>query len=382
MKVAIVVPYFTPFVRGNEFGLAAGLSRHGVDVTILASNGKAPREKMVIKDSPVHQDLPFTVKYLPTPLDIGEIPFTPTIFTEVLNGGYDALLLQEDYQPICHIAYAAARLRNIPTILSTERTYFPSGNKKLVLDMLDATVNRWVRNGATVYTAHCSAARDFIQKELYVPEGRVKVIHVGVDTELFKPTRGKTPLLEGEFKILTVARLHPYKGLEHIIKAMAIVKKQCPGAILYIMGRGPSKESLKRIVNSMGLTEVIRFVDTPVPNYEMPQVYTSADIYVQPSIIEPYGIAVLEAMACGKPVIGTRVGGMMDTIKDGVTGFLVPPADHEGLAKKIVYLASEQHVRENMGNAACKRAKDVFDWSVLSLKYIDLIREGVSIDDR
>ncbi len=191
MKVAIVVPYFTPYVRGNEFGLADGLSRLGVDVTVLASTGKAPREKMVSNGSDARQSLRFEVKYLKTLLDIGEIPLVPSIGREIGTGGYDAVLLQEDYQPICHQAYRAARRNKVPTVLSTERTYFPEGKKRLVLGLFDATLNSMVRRGATAYTAHCTAAKEFAEKELKVPAGRIRVINVGVDTSLFKPTAGR-----------------------------------------------------------------------------------------------------------------------------------------------------------------------------------------------
>lgn len=375
MKVAIVVPYFTPFVRGNEYGLAEGLSRLGVDVTILTSKGKAPREKMVIKNASVSQSQPFKVKYLPTLIDKGEIPITPTVFTEVLRGGYDALLLQEDYQPVCHIAYMASRVKRIPTIVSTERTYFPEGNKRKVLGLFDATFNKMVRKGSTAYTSHCSAARSFVEKELGVPPGRVKVVHVGIDTCLFKPTTGDSPLTEGKFKLLTVSRLHPYKGLEYLIRAMEIVKRSRKDIVLYIMGRGPSESDLKALISDLNLHDVVKFVEKPVPNYEMPKVYSSADLYLQPSIIEPYGIAVLEAAACGKPAICSKVGGMTDTVEDGITGHLVDPGSPKQLSEKILSMAADPEKTRAMGANARERAAGTFDWDVISRRYLSLIEE-------
>lgn len=373
MKIAIVVPYFTPFVRGNEFGLADGLSRLGAEVTVLASTGKAPREKMVGGNGDVRQTLSFQVKYLKTLFDVGEIPMVPSIGREIKNGGYDAVLLQEDYQLICHMAYRAARDKRIPTVLSTERTYFPAGGKRVILGLFDATLNRMVRQGATAYTAHCKAARDFAEKKLKVPEGRIRVINVGVDASLFKPTPGETPLKDGDFKILTVARLHPYKGLEHLIKAMPMVRRSRPEAVLYIMGRGPYGDSLKAVASSLKLKDAVRFVEATIPNYSMPPVYSSADLYVQPSIVEPYGIAVLEAMACGKPTVCSRVGGMMDTVDEHETGFLVRPADPVALASDIVELANDPIALKAMGDRARLRAVEKFDWPVIARQYLDLL---------
>jgi glycosyltransferase involved in cell wall biosynthesis len=377
VKVAIVVPYFTPYVRGNEFGLADGLSRLGVDVTVLASTGKAPREKMISDNSDVRQSLGFKVKYLNTLLDVGEIPLVPSIGREIGSGGYDAVLLQEDYQLICHMAYLAARRKNTPTILSTERTYFPAGGKRLVLGLFDATLNGMVRRGATAYTAHCTAAKEFAGNELKVPAGRIKVINVGIDTSLFKPTAGETPLKDGDFKILTVARLHPYKGLAYLIRAMEAVKKSRPGAMLYIMGRGPSAGDLKGLVSRTGMNDTVRFIETPVPNYEMPPVYSSADVYVQPSVVEPYGIAVLEAMACGKPTVCTRVGGMMDTVDDHETGFLVKPADPGALSEVLIELSNDRMEMQRMGALARERAVAKFDWPVIAKAYKELLDEIV-----
>jgi len=381
VKIGVVVPYFTPFVRGNEFGLAEWLTELGQDVTIITSTGRAPREKMVTKDNRISHSLPFKVKYLWTPLDVGELPLTPFVIREVLAGGYDVLLLQEDYQPICHMACLAARIWGIPTVLSTERTYLPAGLKRLVLGAFDLTLNRFTRKSATVYTAHCNAAKDFAELELQVPRGRMRVVRVGVDAELFRPTEGPTPLKHGDFKILTVARLHPYKGLDTLIRAMVTVKNEHPSAVLYIMGRGPQASDLKSLATGVGLKDAVRFVEAPVPNYEMPSVYSSADIYVQPSSVEPYGIAVLEAMACGKPVVCSDVGGMKDTVEEGRTGYLVPPGDANALAAKIALLADEGQKRAAMGYAARRRVEEQFDWPVIARQYLDIIRE-ISIKGR
>ncbi|MCD1294183.1 hypothetical protein CUJ83_04135 [Methanocella sp. CWC-04] len=375
MKVAIVVPYFTPFVRGNEFELATWLARQGIDVTVLTSKGKAPREKMVLKDGELQGSQTFRIKYLPTVFDVGEIPFTPTVFLEVLKGGYDALLLQEDYQSICHLAYIAARIKKIPTVLSTERTYHPENYKRNVLGIFDATFNKMVRNGTTVYTAHCRAARDFMQSEIGVAEGRMRVIPIGVDTRFFKPYHGDSPLTEGEFRILSVARLHPYKGLDHLIRAMSIVKKECPGAMLYLKGRGPSEKDLKALVSELNLGDSVRFLDKPLPYENMPLVYSGADVYVQPSVIEPFGCAVTEAMACGKPTICSRIGGMMDTVEDGVTGYLVAPANHEEIAEKLIRMVKDRAMLNRMGDNARKRAEEKFDWSVVSKQYLQIIED-------
>jgi len=366
MKLCIIVPYFTPYVRGNEYGLAESLIKRGYDVTMIASRGKAPREVKKYFSG----EFDFKVKYLPTILDIGE---NPIVFGLNLEG-YDVALLQEDYPFICHKAYAEAKKRGIKTILSSERTYYPGGIKGTILKALDKLKNDKLRERVDVLTAHCSAAKEFMKRELGVKR-EIEVIHVGVDTELFKPMeRTGEYLMEGEFTILTVARLHKYKGIEYLIEAMRFLQDQIPESKLYILGKGAEEENLKKLAKKLGLERRVEFIQNPIPNYEMPFLYGECDVYVQPSIIEPYGIAVLEAMACGKPVIGTKVGGMRDTIKDGETGFLVEPGNAEEIADRIMILRDENR-RVKMGKNAREWIVDNFDWMVIGKRYQEVIEE-------
>ncbi len=372
MKICIVVPYFTPYIRGNEYGLAASLSKLGHDVTILTSSGKAPREKMVaVKESDLSHT--FKVKYLPTLFDFGENPVVVGVFSHILRENYEVIMLQEDYQLICHLAFLAAKIKGIPVVLSTERTYYPASFwKRVFLKLFDLTINKLLREKADVYTAHCTAAKEFIVQEFGIPEERIKVIPVGVDIDLFKPIENARLLGNGDkFKILCVARLHKYKGLDYLIKAMKLVKEKIPNSKLYILGKGPEESNLRRLVQELNLKDYVEFLQTPVPNYKMPELYSSCDIYVQPSIVEPFGIAVLEAMACGKPVIGTNVGGMRDTIRDGENGFLANP-NMEDLAEKIA-MFSNRLLRVECGARGREIVMNEFDWLKITSEYLKVV---------
>jgi glycosyltransferase involved in cell wall biosynthesis len=375
MKIGIVVPFFTPYIMGNEYELAASLAKLGASVTIITSRSRAPREKMLSTRYETAKALPFTVKYVPMFLDAGEIPLAPGSFFEVLRNDYDVLLLQEDYQPICHFACFAARLKKVPTVLSTERNYTPDGIKGKVLSVFDMTVNRLLRGGATVYTAHDRAARDYVEGHLGVRKGRIRVIPIGTDTDFFRYSPGGQHLRDGRFKVLTVARLHPYKGLGHLIRAMDIVHKKDAGVVLYIKGNGPQAEELRGLAASLGLQDVVRFLDKPVDKDQMPLMYSEADLYCQPSVIEPFGCAPVEAQACSRPVLCARTGGMTDTVDDGRTGFLVPAGDGAALAEKILLLASDAEMRARMGAAAREWAVARFDWPVVARQYMAIIDE-------
>ncbi len=367
MNIGIVVPYFTPYVRGNEYGLAQGLTRLGHNITIITSAARAPREKAITDTASQDTNIDFEVRYLPVLIDIGDNPIVSGVKDHIK--GQDIVMLQEDYPLICHKAYSAARKYNIPTILSSERTYYPDNTaKRCALKVLDATTNKKLRNAVDVLTAHCTAAKEFMINELGV-EQEITVIHVGVDAQLFRPKRSELKYLhQGDFKILTTARLHKYKGLNYLIEAMKIIRKEMPDAHLYILGKGKEEQNLKSLTNKLKLNSVVTFLTKPIPNQEMPSLYAECDAYVQPSIIEPYGIAVLEAMACGKPVVGTRVGGMKDTISKE-TGFLAEPGNPEEITKYLKLLSNED-IRSRMGMSARRRAVEEFDWSRIAPKYL------------
>lgn len=372
MNICMVAPYFTPFVGCSEFYLAKAFAASGYDVTILTSTSTAPREEMV-GNKKHKEEYNFRVRYLAS-IDFDENPIVPSVFFHVLRGKYDVVMLWEDYPFMCHLAYFAARIRNIPTTLSTDRTYSLSGFslKSLVLKILDSTINRTLRNNVDAYIAHCSAAKEFVIRELKTGKD-VKVIHIGVDTDFFKPVSSESVYLkEGGFKILTIARLHKYKGLEYLIKAMTSVVDKHPDVKLYIKGKGPEEENLKKMVAKFGLSNNIIFLKEAIPGDKMPDFYSECDLYVQPSIIEPFGFAVLEAAACGKPVVGTKTGGMKDTIVDGITGFSVQPANAEELSRAIIKLIDDKILLMKMGESARKESLN-YDWKIIAQKYLEVI---------
>ena len=374
MKIGIVVPYFTSYISGNEYGLAQSLSSFGHDVTIITSTAGAPREKELNANNKCSSSAhDFSITYLPTKLDVGDNPVVLNVEKHVKC--YDVLMLQEDYPFLCHKSYSTAKKYDISTILSSERTYFPDNIlKRSALRILDATVNKRLRDGVDILTAHCTSAKEFMINELGVRR-ETQVINVGVDAEMFKPFPCENKYLhEGDFKILTVARLHKYKGLKNLIEAMSIIVTEIPAAHLYILGKGPEKENLQVLVGKLQLNRSVTFISQSFPNSEMPHLYSECDVYVQPSVVEPYGIAVLEALACGKPVVGSNIGGMIDTIVEGKSGFLVDPSNPAGLVEKLLML-SDQKLREKFGVFARERVENEFSWDIIGYTYLKHIKK-------
>jgi glycosyltransferase involved in cell wall biosynthesis len=154
-------------------------------------------------------------------------------------------------------------------------------------------------------------------------------------------------------RVGTAARLAKVKGIEYLIEAVSHLKD----VHLEIAGDGPQREELERAVTVFGVSDEVTFtgwID------DVAEEMSTWDIYAQPSIAEGFGIAALEAMALGIPVVASDVGGLREIIVDGETGFLVSPKSPGRLAARIRELAADSELRARLGQAGRERAAKYF----------------------
>lgn len=199
---------------------------------------------------------------------------------------------------------------------------------------------------------------------LGMPRSRASVVPCGVDLDSFSPNGPRVPR-GAAHRVVTVGRLVPRKGFDIAITAL----KSLPETELVIAG-GPvhkeltedaEAERLRGVADVLGVRERLRVVGQ-VPRAEMPALLRSASVVACTPWYEPFGITPLEAMACGVPVVAGAVGGLIDTVVDGVTGSLVPPRDPHRLASAIRTLLADPSLRERYGNAGRERARARYSW--------------------
>lgn len=170
--------------------------------------------------------------------------------------------------------------------------------------------------------------------------------------------------------LLQLGRLVPRKGIDTVVRAMRLIHRQVPDALLVVAGGesdDPDPEAtpeigrLLGIAASEGVVDGVCFVGRR-PRTELKDWYSAADIFVTTPWYEPFGITPVEAMACGTPVIGAKVGGIQYTVADGDTGLLVPPKDAEAVAEAATRILLDATLRERLSVGGIRRAGDLFTW--------------------
>ncbi|GIE97746.1 glycosyltransferase [Paractinoplanes rishiriensis] len=200
---------------------------------------------------------------------------------------------------------------------------------------------------------------------LGVPRDRMALVPSGVNTGRFRPDGPVVPRGISARRILSVARLVERKGLEDQIRALA----KLPGTELVVIGGPPAGRlasdpyaiRLLETARSCRVDDRVRLVGA-VRAEDMPAWYRSADVLAATPWYEPFGLTVLEAMACGIPVVASAVGGLLDTVVDGLTGDLVAPRDPDGLVRVLRRLLADGPRRFGYGAAAVDRAVHSYAW--------------------
>jgi D-inositol-3-phosphate glycosyltransferase len=212
-------------------------------------------------------------------------------------------------------------------------------------------------------------------RRLGIPAERVTVVPCGVDRDRFLPddpreARPRRGTAEARpWRLLSLGRLVERKGVGTVVEALPAL----PDAELVIAG-GPSADEvdadpearrLAALADRLRVRDRVRFVGS-VARDDVPALIRSADVVVATPWYEPFGIVPLEAAACGRPLVGSAVGGLLDSVQHGVTGLLVPPRDPDSLARALRELLDDPAARRRMGAAARRRAVELYGWDCVA----------------
>lgn len=215
---------------------------------------------------------------------------------------------------------------------------------------------------------------------------KITIIPPGVNIHHFYPipqdeAKEAIGILPTDRMALFVGRIEPLKGVDTLIQAMSIVKNNCVSFrcphYLVIIGGDPNGESenttaemsrLQSLCKELGLDEIVLFLGKRDQN-TLPYYYSAAEVVVMPSHYESFGMVALEAMACGTPVIASRVGGLVHLVKEGETGYFVPAQDPDALSEKLRHIFVNHDLRARLGLQAATYAKQ-FSWEWVTKEII------------
>lgn len=343
--------FFHPHVGGIEshsFNLAKELVRRGHEVHVVTS--KNPPEAPPTGEEEgirIHR-LRSVMTVHNAPLLLGLAPRLRRLRPELIH----------THLPSPYIACASAalaRLRGTPSVLTyhndivaQSRLYslmagaYNSSFGKMLLDSVDRVI--------------CTSSGYAHTSSFLAPYmGKVVPVVNGVDTEFFHPGIDGSPVTQrfGDRIILFVGSLthtHSYKGVDFLIRAARFIQPAVPDARIVVVGSGPLRKPLEAMSRRQGVEEMVRFVGY-VRREDLPTYYAAASVIVLPSVsrAEGCGLVLLEAMACGKPVVGTTVGGIPFFVRDGENGFLIPPRDPKAIARAVVDILSDQPLARGLG---------------------------------
>jgi glycosyltransferase involved in cell wall biosynthesis len=247
---------------------------------------------------------------------------------------------------------------------------------------LRALMRRAVGRSAAV-TCISTFVRDIVERAYPSGgHGRPMVVPHGVDTKEFHPgvcgdgIRERYRVGRKEKLVLTVQRLFPRKGVQHFVKAAAIVRRERPEARFLIVGDGPERAGLEALTREVGLGRVLEFAGR-VDSSQLPAVYAASDVFAFHTYHEGLGIVLLEAIASGRPVVTTVAGGTTDIIREGENGLLVPPGDDRALADAVVRLLGNESEARTLAAGGRAIAEREYDWEVVTDRYLEIFQRVV-----
>lgn len=241
---------------------------------------------------------------------------------------------------------------NVPALVASRRVDF---------HLQKHSFSRWKYRQVALFIAASRAIADMLVAD-GIPRDRVTVVHDGIDVARVAhlpaaDLRQEFWFPHGSPVLVNIAALVPHKGQKFLVEAMARVRRVVPDAQLVVFGDGELRPALEAQIRDLGLDKHVVLAGF---RDDVLALAKSADLFVLSSVTEGLGSTLLDAMAMGLAIVGTRAGGIPEAVQDGVTGVLVPPGNSDALAEAIVRLLRDAPARRRLGDAGRARVADEF----------------------
>lgn len=246
----------------------------------------------------------------------------------------------------------------------------------------------WFRctlDAADVVVAASHQLADDLRREFPFVAEKLTTILNGVDTTIFYPDEGKRTTIRKKFSIaldekliLMAGRLDKQKGMDDGLQAFARLRSSFGRVKLIMVGEGPFRMTLERLAEILEIQRDVIFTG-PVVTQEMPGYYNACDVFLNPTRrMEGLPFVIAEAMACGRPIVSTKIGGTPSAIEDGINGFLVAPGDIQAMTSKLLTLLSNERLSTSIGEQARRKAVVALDVQQMIDSTLAVLKKVVS----
>jgi len=365
MHVCMLTDYFLPHMLGGTekgvYEISRRLVRKGHQVTVLTLDVQGYERQSQIEGINIYRLPAISItKLIGAQLTVS--PFSLPGANRTIRAIHpDIIHAHNLYFNLTAIAPVIKRLNRLPlvTTLHLPKMQYYKLWLDLLIQVYQKTIGRFVVESSDKLIAVSKSVLKHAIEDLKTPPLKIYHIPNGVDTNVYVPSDRKR-----KRTIITyIGRLIRNKGPQNLVEASADILKAHPEARIYIVGEGSLKDKLMQQVASLRLKDRIIFLGNVSDTLPILQETT---IFVRPSLTEGMSLAILEAMACGLPVVASNVEGTVEIIEEGKSGYLVPPADSKALAEAVIFLLDNNKIASQIGENARKKTEKFYNWEQIA----------------
>jgi len=359
MKLLVVTPYFYPQIGGVEkhtYSLYKGLrKKHNYEIVVVTSNPENKEYKKEILEGMKIYRLPRQFKISNTPISFK----WKKEIKKIIEKENPNIIMA--HSPVPFISDIAIRAATIPSILKYHSGSMKKG--KPIIDLIISFYEKFFLTQTIKKANKLICTSDFVKND-FLKKFKYKSITItpSVDIKKFKPNKSKK--ISKKMNVLYVGRIDrtsKWKGIQYLLESIRFISKSNPEIFLTITGGGDAIEDYKSQASKLKINNHVKF-SGPLGGKKLIKKYQETDILVLPSITEAesFGMVLIEAMACKKPVIGSNIGGIPYVIDHKENGLLVPAKDSKALADAIIKILKNPKLAKQMGENGYKKVNKRF----------------------
>ncbi|MEM2373361.1 MAG: GT4 family glycosyltransferase PelF [Thermoproteota archaeon] len=374
MKILVLTDYFPPHVGGGVekvvFEISRRLVKMGVDITVLTLNTMMAKGFEILEGIKVYRFRPIILTET-TKAQLAISPLLPLKILEVYKTEKPDIIHANNrffFTTICSVILKKIVGKPLVTTLHLGPMSLDMRILNFFINVYEKTVSKWIITNSDKIIAVSNAVMKHALS-LGAPYKKIKVVPNGVDLKEFSP---------GEFrkaerkKIIFIGRLFPNKGIQYLVEAAPIILARHPDVEFIIIGKGPMETELKKLIGRLNVEHAFRFLGI-VPS--IPEIMRECDIFVRPSLTEGMPLTILEAMACGLPIIASKIPGTSEVVKDGETGILIKPGDVKQLSDAVIKLIEDENYAKRIRARAYEFIRNHYSWDRIAEEYLKIYNE-------